>query len=118
MAATSEGEPPKTLGLPVLQSPLGCVQNSGLLAVLTGVQVAVKVNNRDRAVSTVDGPQQGKGDGVVTAHSDDTGESLALDGRATLVGVGGRRTTENVEMALLNLGKSPSIVVTGQSLSA
>jgi hypothetical protein len=47
--------------------------------------MAVEVNDRDRSVRLVDTSQQGKGDSVVTAESDDTRESLSSLGEALLV---------------------------------
>ena len=43
-----------------------------------GVQVRVEVNDSDRAVRTVHGAEEGKGDGMVAAEGDDTGQSLAV----------------------------------------
>ena len=84
---------------------------------LPGVEMAVKVDDGDGTVSTVDGAQKGEGDGVVTAKGDDTGEDLALkgatDGRAGLVSVGDRGAGENVEMAFLNLTEGEGVIVRG-----
>ena len=73
--------------------------------------MTVKVNDRDGTVGTVDGPQQGKGDGVVTTKRDDTGQRLALDCRAPLVRICRGRAREDLKVAVLNLLKSPSVVV-------
>ncbi len=76
--------------------------------------MAVKVNDRDGAVRPVDGPQQGKGDGVVTAERDDTRQGLALDCGAPLVRICRGRAGEDLEVALLDLPKSPSVVVSSR----
>lgn len=78
---------------------------------LTGVQVAIEVDHRDGSICAVDGSQQREGDGVVTAQRDDTGKCLALLRGAELVGVGGGGTREDAVMTLLDLVKSPSVVV-------
>lgn len=75
--------------------------------------MAVEVNHRHGAIGTVDGAQQRQGDGVVTAEGDDTGESAALDGRASLVSVSGRRAGQEVEMTLLDLLQRPGVVISG-----
>jgi hypothetical protein len=69
------------------------------------------VDDGDGAVGTVDGPQQGQGDGVVSAEGDDSGEGLALDGRTPFVCVCRRGTGEDPEMAFLDLLESPCVVV-------
>ncbi len=81
--------------------------------------MAVKVNDSDGAVGTVDGSQQGKSDGVVATQGDDARQGLALDGRAPLVGVRRGGAREDAEMALLDLLQSPGVVVPcdGQCLS-
>ena len=73
--------------------------------------MTVKVNDRYGAVGTVDGSQQGEGDGVVTAERDDARQRLALDCRAPLVRICRRGAREDSVMAVLNLLKSPSVVV-------
>jgi len=78
---------------------------------LTGIQVTVKVNDRDGAVGTVDGSQQGERDGVVAAERDDPRQRLALNGRTPLVRICRRGARENPMMAVLDLLKSPSVVV-------
>lgn len=80
----------------------------------TGVEMAVEVNHGHGAVGTVDGAQQRQGDGVVAAEGDDTGESAALDGRASLVGVSGRRAGQEVVVSLLNLMQRPGVVISGR----
>lgn len=73
--------------------------------------MAVEVDHAHGAVGAVDGPQQGEGDGVVTSERDDPGQGLALLGRADLLGVGRRLAGQDVVMALLDLVKSPGVVV-------
>jgi hypothetical protein len=73
--------------------------------------VAVKVDDRDGTVGTVDRPQQGQGDGVVAAECDDPGQGLALDGRASLVRIRGRGAREDPEVTFLNLFQSPGVVI-------
>lgn len=58
--------------------------------VLTGIQMAVKVNDSHRAVGTVDRPEQRQCDSVITAEGDDTRQGLSTLGRANLLGVSGR----------------------------
>lgn len=74
--------------------------------------MAVKVDDGDRPVGAVDGPQQGEGDGVVAAEGDDARERLALDGRAALVGVGRRGAGEDAVVAVFDLLERPGVVVT------
>lgn len=73
--------------------------------------MAIEVNDRDGTVGTVDRSQQGQGDGVVSAKRDDSRQGLALDCGAPLVRICRRRAREDLEMTLLNLLKSPSVVV-------
>ncbi len=73
--------------------------------------MAVKVNDGDGTVGPVDGPQQGKGNGVVATKSNDTGQSFALDGGTPLVRICRRRARKDLEVAFLNLLESPGIVV-------
>jgi hypothetical protein len=112
MLATSEGEPPKTFGLPLPERirymRVTCEHGE---SILTGVKMAVKVYNRHWTVGTVDRTQQGQRDGVVTAQGDDTGERLALLRKTSLVGIGLGISGQDVVMSFLNLLQSPSVVV-------
>jgi hypothetical protein len=69
------------------------------------------VDDGDGPVGTVDGPQQGQGDGVVSAERDDSWEGLALDGRTPFVCICRRGAREDPEMAFLDLLESPCVVV-------
>lgn len=73
--------------------------------------MAVEVNDRDRSVRLVDTSQQGKGDSVVTAESDDTRESLSSLGEALLVRICERLAHQDAVVTLLNLLDSPGIVI-------
>jgi len=75
--------------------------------------MAIKVNDRDGPVSAVDGPQQGKGDGVVAAQGDDARERLALQRGALLVGVRLGRAGEDAVVAFLDLVEGKGVVVPG-----
>jgi hypothetical protein len=74
--------------------------------------MTVKVDDGNGPIGTVDGPQQGEGDGVVTAQGNDSRQSLPLDGRTPLVGIRSRSAGENVEMALLDLMEGKGVVIT------
>jgi hypothetical protein len=78
---------------------------------LTGVKVAVKVDDRNGSICTVDGLEERKCDGVVTAEGDDAWQSLALQGEALHVGVGGRGSRKNAVVSFLDLVQSPRVVV-------
>lgn len=78
---------------------------------LTGVEMAVKVNDRHGPVRPVDGAQQGQSDGVVSAEGDDPGEGLGAQSRAGLVCVGSRGAAQDLVVALLNLAERPGVVV-------
>jgi hypothetical protein len=73
--------------------------------------MAVKVDYGHGTVSTVDRLQQRKGDGVVAAEGDDTGQGLAALGRSFLVRVGGGSAREDVVVSLLDLVESEGVVV-------
>lgn len=85
---------------------------------LTGIQVAVKVNDGDGAIRPVNGTQQGERDGVVAAERNDARKGLALLRRSSLIGVGGGTPREDVEVALLDLVQGPSIIISSISISA
>lgn len=78
---------------------------------LTGVEMAVKVNDRHGPVRPVDGAQQGQGDGVVSTEGDDPGEGLGAQSRAGLVCIGSRGAAQDLVVALLNLAERPGVVV-------
>jgi hypothetical protein len=73
--------------------------------------MAIKVNDGDGTVGTVDRSQQGQGDGVVSAKRDDSRQGFTLDCRAPLVRICRRRAREDLKMTVFNLLKSPSVVV-------
>lgn len=76
-----------------------------------GVEVGVEVDDRNGPVGPVDRPQQGQRDGVVSAERDDPGQGLALLRRAELVGVGGWLAGQDAVVTLLDLVKSPCVIV-------
>lgn len=71
----------------------------------------VEVDDSDGTVGLVHAAQEREGDGVVSTHGDDTGESLALDRGACQVGVVGGFAHEDAVVALLDLLDGPLIVV-------
>lgn len=73
--------------------------------------MAVEMNDRHRPIGTVDGPEQRKGNGVVSPEGDDTRQRLAVLCGALLVGVRGRRSGEDAEVALLYLLERIRVVV-------
>lgn len=54
---------------------------------------------------------------MVAAKGDDAGQRLALDSRAVLVSVGGRRSREDVEVALFDLRQGPGVVISNAVVS-
>lgn len=111
MLATSDGDPPNTLGRPGGNRHETGRGQGGKGRILTGVKMAVKVNHRDGAVRPVDGPEQGEGDRVVSAEGDDARQCLALLGEASLLGSRLGLPCEDCIVALFNLLQSPRVVV-------
>lgn len=66
---------------------------------------------RNGPVGTVDGAQKWESDGVVAAEGDDARQHLATFGRAKLVGIGHRRSRQQLVVAVFNLLKSPCIII-------
>ncbi len=66
---------------------------------------------RYRAVSSVDGTQQGESDGVVTSEGYDARQGLAVLCRAEFFGACHGRAGEEIVVAMFNLLQSPSIVI-------
>lgn len=75
------------------------------------VKVRVEVDHSDWAVSTVHGAQDGERDGVITAHCNNTRESLALLRESRLSGVGGGLAHEDTVVAFFDLVDCPVRVV-------
>lgn len=69
------------------------------------------MDHGDRPVGSVEAPQDGQGDGMVTAHGDDAGERLAGLGEAFLVGIGEWLSHEDAVVALFDLADCPFVVV-------
>jgi hypothetical protein len=78
---------------------------------LPGVKVRVEVDHGDWAVGLVHAAKDWEGDGVVAAHGDDTGESLALLRETGLFGVGGGLAHEDAVVAFFDLVDGPVWVV-------
>lgn len=76
--------------------------------------MAVKVNDADRTIGTVDRSQQRKSNGMVTAKSDDPGERLPILCRTKLVSIRGWGTGKEVVVALLDLAQCPSIIISAR----
>ena len=74
-------------------------------------QVTLEVDDGDGSVGSVDRPQQGQRDGVVTAKCDHTGQGFTLDRRTPLVRIRCRGAREDVEVTFLNLSESEGVVV-------
>ena len=71
MLACSEGAPPKTLGRQVsLDGGVIGSFKGGNTRVDLGLQMAVKVDDGDGPVFSVDGTEKGEGDGVVASEGD------------------------------------------------
>lgn len=75
--------------------------------------MAVKVDDRHRPVSTVDGSKQWQGDGVVSAERDDARQGPSVLRGPLLVRRGCRGPRENAVVAILDLLKSIGVVVRG-----
>lgn len=78
---------------------------------LPGVKMAVEVYNADRTVVAVNGTKQWKSDGVVTSKGDQSGQCSALLGWTGLVGVSMGCPAQKKAVALLDLLKRISVVV-------
>ena len=77
----------------------------------TGIQMAVKVDDRHGSVRAVDGPQQGEGDGVVATQSDHPREGLAVESGSLLQSIRLGLSGEDAEVAVLDLGQRVRVVV-------
>ena len=96
---------------------VSAVVDAGLLARRTAkhlrpprVEMAVEVDDADGTVGAVDAAEQGERDGVVASEGDDSWESLAVLGRAGLVGVGVRFAAEDAVVAFFDLVEGVGIV--------
>lgn len=76
--------------------------------------MAIEMHHRHRAIGTVDGPQQGQGDGVVTTERDDARQRLALLRWAKLVRIGLGLAGKDAVVTLLDLVKRPAVVIPRQ----
>jgi hypothetical protein len=52
------------------------------------IQVAVKMNNRDRTIGLVDAPQQRQSNGVIASKRDKSRQHLTSSGKTLLAGIG------------------------------
>jgi len=80
--------------------------------------MAVKVNDADGAICLGDTSQKWERDGVVTAKGNDSRQSLALQRKPLLIGVGVRLPHKQIVVSLFNLLDSISIVVSDQSIES
>jgi hypothetical protein len=78
--------------------------------------VAVEVDDADGTVGAVDGAEEGKGYRVVAAQGDDSGEGLAILGRAFLLGVCLGLAGEDAVVAFFDLVEGVGVVVSGVML--
>lgn len=69
------------------------------------------MDDRHRPIRPVDTPQQGEGDGVVTAEGDDARKCLASLGKTLLVGIGEGLAHQDAVVAFLDLLDGPGVVV-------
>ena len=76
-----------------------------------GLQVAVKVNHRDRPIGLVDAPQQRKCDGMVSSQSDHSRQSLARLGKTGFIRIGVWLAHEDAVVSLFDLLDCIRIVV-------
>jgi hypothetical protein len=81
-------------------------------------QMAVEMNDRDRAIGLVDTAQQRQGNGMVTTQGDDSWQHLAGLGDALLVCVGVRFAHQDAVVPILNLLNGVCVVITIPSPSA
>lgn len=71
----------------------------------------VEVNDGNGTIGLVHAPEQRESNGVVSAESDNSWESLAMLGNSWLFGIGCRLSHEDAVVALFDLVKSPLVVV-------
>jgi hypothetical protein len=84
---------------------------------LPGVEMGVEVDDGDRTVSTVDGAEEGEGDGVVSTEGDNSGKCLSVLCWPLLLGVGCWRARQDGVVPLFNLVESPGVVVSAIPMS-
>jgi len=73
--------------------------------------MGIEMDNRDRTVSTVDGPEQGESNGVVSTEGDDSRECLSILSGTLLLCVGSRNAGEDGVVSLFDLMEGPGVVV-------
>jgi hypothetical protein len=73
--------------------------------------MAVKMNDSHRPICTVDGSEERKCNGVVTAEGDDSRQSLALQGWTDLVCICDRRPRQDTVMAFFDLLEGKLVIV-------
>lgn len=111
MAATSLGEPPKTLGFHV-SLYINSLNALTLTRTKAGhLQVAVKMDDRNGTVRLVYAAEQGQCDGMVSSQRDNSRQYLPVDGHSGLFCVGVGFPHKKRVMALLNLTNGPGVVV-------
>jgi hypothetical protein len=81
------------------------------------VKMGIEVDDRDRTVSTVDGPEQRESDSVISTEGDDSGECLSVLSRSLLLRVSSGSTGENGVVSLFDLVEGPSVVVSATQIS-
>jgi len=79
--------------------------------------MAVKVNDADRTICTVDAAEEWKGDGVVTTESDHSRKCLALLRPALHICIGLGSSSEKLIMAFFDLLKSIGVVVSSSGMN-
>lgn len=77
------------------------------------VQMAIKVNHRNRTICLVNAAQQRKGDGVVASHGDNPRQGLAGLGEAVFISIGVRLAHEDAVVAFFDLLDGPCVIVPG-----
>ena len=73
--------------------------------------MAVKMNDRDRAVGLVDAPQQRQSNGVIASKRDKSRQHLTSLGNALLVGIGVWFAHQETIVTILDLLNRPGVIV-------
>ena len=76
--------------------------------------MAVKMNDLNRTIGAIDAAEQRQGNGVVTTQSDDTWQSLALQGWSLCVSIGSWLPRQQLVVSFIDLFESIGIVVSGK----
>src|SRR5579862_8632986 len=73
--------------------------------------MAIKVDDTNRTVVSVDAPQDRENNSMITSKGNDSGKSPSLQCRALLVRSGVRCSGQNSIVAIFNLLDCPSVVI-------